>query len=89
MGKAVLNFSLGTDYATPDNETFVELHMALPFTYEDLAKVQGWFAKEDLDSIESYLAAHYPQHRKLLSLWCDGVRLRKEAAVMPHHLVSA
>lgn len=41
MGKAVLNYSLGRDYGTPDNETFVELHMSLPFTQQDLAKVQG------------------------------------------------
>lgn len=63
--------------------------MSLPFPHQDLAKVQGWFARGDLDSVESYLTARYPQHTELLALWCDGVRRRKESALMPQSLVAA
>jgi len=36
MGQHVLNFSINTDYATPEKDTVVELHMALSIPFGDL-----------------------------------------------------
>lgn len=72
MGQHVLNFSINTDYAPPDKDTSVELHMALTIPYSDLQKVQNWFHHDDWASVKKYLTSKYPEYRQFLEDWMTG-----------------
>jgi len=76
MGQRVLNFSVNTDYATPEKETAIELHMALTIPYSDLQKVQSWLHCEDWTSVKKYLTSKYPEHRQCLENWMTGSEAR-------------
>lgn len=47
MGSHVVNLSTQCDCATPEKETVIEFHMALPIPYTDLEKVQDWLGNGD------------------------------------------
>lgn len=70
MGQRLINSSIVCDDATPANDTYFELHMALPIPYQDLSIVQGWLSQNDWQSTERYLSSQYPQHQALLAQWC-------------------
>ncbi|AKK24910.2 hypothetical protein [Pandoraea oxalativorans] len=69
MGSSVPNLSVNCDDATPEKDTAVELHMALPIPYADLGKVRKWLGDGDGTSAEQYPAVKYPQHCEWLSDW--------------------
>lgn len=76
MGQHVLNFSINTDYATPEKDTVVELHMALSIPFGDLQKLQNWLQCNDWTSARQYLTSKYPEHRKCLEDWMAGSEAR-------------
>jgi len=78
MGQHVVNLSTQCDYATPEKETTIELHMALPIPYIDLEKVQNWLGQGDWVLTEEYLCAKYPQHRALLADWLSASQKRSQ-----------
>lgn len=78
MGQRLVNSSIVCDYATPENDTYFELHMALPIPYQDLSIVQNWLSQNDWQSTERYLSHQYPQHKALLAQWCASSKMRKE-----------
>ncbi|MHA6896004.1 hypothetical protein ACQUJT_18230 [Ralstonia pseudosolanacearum] len=76
MGQFQYNLSTNTDYATPEKDTVIELHMALPIPYDDLLKVQNWFDQNDWTAVRQYLTAKYPEHRQCLENWMAGSEAR-------------
>ncbi len=89
MGQHVVNLSTICDYATPEKDTFIELHMALRFPREDLEKVQTWRGSGDWESAEQYLSERYPEHRLLLADWLARGRIRSQGKSGTPKLVAA
>ncbi|GLU29520.1 MULTISPECIES: hypothetical protein [Brucella/Ochrobactrum group] len=88
MGSGVLNFNMTCDFATPNKDSFVELHVEFPLTYMELRTLQGWLENKDWDAAENYLSEKYPEHRCLLSGWLAACRNRSEASDMAKELAS-
>ncbi|WP_374834667.1 hypothetical protein [Paenochrobactrum pullorum] len=78
MGSRVLNFNVICDFATPEKNSSVELHMELPVPYSDVKILQTWFDKGEWATAENYLIQKYPEHRNLLKEWMIGCKRRSE-----------
>lgn len=81
MGQHVYNATLLCDYATPDNDAAFELHMALPVSYDGFMQMQAWLSEDDWQSVEHYLSDRYPQHKDILTHWCQQSYQRKQGGV--------
>lgn len=78
MGVRLRNFSIICDYATPEKQTSLELHLALPIPYPDLYRVQGWLDAGNWHASEEYLVAQYPHYSHLIREWIAASRVRSE-----------
>jgi hypothetical protein len=82
MGSKLPNNGILCNYATPNNDTTVELHMSLPIAHSDMQKLQGWLENNDWAKTEQYLANKYPEHSELLAMWCKASRERSLSATI-------
>ena len=89
MGQHVVNLGTICDYATPEKDTFIELHMALRFPHEDLEKVRTWLGSGDWESARHCLSDRYPEHSLLLVDWLARGRIRSQSKSGTPKLVAA
>lgn len=70
--------SVGTDWATGDNERFVEFHMRLPVSKQNFEAHNEMLAKSDFMGAADLLIEEFPQHEAVIRCWLDAAEQRSE-----------
>ena len=78
MGFLVLNMSVGTDWATGNNERFVEFHMRLPVPKSLYDEQSNLLRDEKWDDAAKLLIKKFPQHKSIIECWYEGSSQRSQ-----------
>ena len=78
MGFLVLNMSVGTDWATGNNESYVEFHMRLPVSKKLHDEQSSLLLDEQWEKAAELLMKEFPQHTSVINCWYNGSSQRSK-----------
>ncbi len=81
MGAKVVNVNIGTDWARPDQQRQVELHMSLPISAETAVIMNDLLASGQWAKAKNLLTAIYPQHQDIIQKWFAASEHRASGAM--------
>lgn len=77
MGQSRPNCELIEDHATPNNDSYIRLHMDLPISYEDAAVYRPKFENGEWSEVAEDLAARNPLYSEIVKAFITAAGERK------------